>query len=831
MNKLESALVLRLRNTIRWDSAIDASPQTTVSQDGILHSVDGTQTFNPTDYQYRDRQLAYLDLINAAAVVEVSVEISDVWNATADQLRLQGPASPAFPAPVAEQTTTPGLSSKVRHVGNTSIIYDAARYTDNDLYTRDRVLYDVLAAACQTFTNPPIAPVNTPVTGVTAWSLAEGVDKHVSVNAALPLAQDLFGLPDRALADRDNLLAAHVARLVQAVQNPFSYANRLYVQVSQVGAREPEVYVLSSVVGTKRTWVADPALTGRNRIVYDTAAKTLAWTAESNVEIHAPQIVALSIPGLVADQTLNTVAKVPEAKDAQFWRQKAARIVPEGTRQTDVLTMPFTATENAHDGYRQLDCASLTVAGSLGLSLTGSLDAGVHRAAVLVIPNPVVEIDGASNTTGAADANGGVTFDIDVPPSGPIKSQRYLVEGGAGIVYNGENYYNGETFDGFAAASSYTRIAGTPSKVRQYSLAWKLALPPGAWKLTIDYTNLQHTTAGFGVGADYASNGNALVEVIKDTTALPFSGANGDILSSPAGTFDVVNGQEFTLPIYWSYGTGQLHVRKLTFENTDVTDCSIRMDGTIGTAEAAVSVVGTRYQPEVLLFLVSNGAVSPVDLKLNLHGSVDNRFMLPLQVKQVCIQKLDDYTPTPAAQAFQGWRQECLDRSERALAQTYNTSVRSYGTNFPVFYNNGTRWTWRNTEDWMSLVETAHPRVREIASVGSGAIAKDRQYEVLTGPVTYDGDSYAVGATFYGLEGVTTFSGGTVKQVGAFIKSNPGHLGKPCLIPNGLEFNGQHVVLSSYGTQAVPVVVSCQPWMIDAGVYTAHPDFWMPSQR
>ena len=135
---LESALVIALRDTIKWESALDAP------ESGTLTPLDPRLPFNPSTYQTRDRQLAYRDLIVAAAVVEVSVQVGDVYNYSTLRPKLQGPVAFALPFVGTEAGT---LSSQVRHVTNVSIPYDAARYADADLYGRDSIVYEILARA------------------------------------------------------------------------------------------------------------------------------------------------------------------------------------------------------------------------------------------------------------------------------------------------------------------------------------------------------------------------------------------------------------------------------------------------------------------------------------------------------------------------------------------------------------------------------------------------------------------------------------------------------------------------------------------------------------
>src|SRR5208337_2097948 len=143
-------------------------------------------------------------------------------------------------------------------------------------------------------------------------------------NAAEPMNQATFKNPDLYLASRDNQVAAYVSRVAKALQNPFDYAARIYVQIVATNggdSEESETYVLTNnlfVAGntyaaseqvlylgtwyqalvtttdvppsanwttlsgpTLRQFLADPSLDSRNRIVYDTVGKTLQWFRET----------------------------------------------------------------------------------------------------------------------------------------------------------------------------------------------------------------------------------------------------------------------------------------------------------------------------------------------------------------------------------------------------------------------------------------------------------------------------------------------------------------------------------------------------------------------
>lgn len=830
-DQLESALVLSLRSPLKWQSALETSSS------GTLTPLNPDATFDPLTYQARDRELQYRDLIVGAAVVDTALEVANVWHYLPDHPILQGPTVPTLPLATSEITSTGTNLSMVRHVKNVSIPWDAARYADADLYGRDTLLYEVLARACQTFIDPPILPAdpNSVVVasgGSLAWSLAEATSTPADVNAALPLNRDLFKKPDQFLADRDNQLAAYVSRLSQVLKNPFEYALRLYVSVDGVSEREPEVYVLTEDDGSTRTWKAEPALSDRNMFVYDSSNKTLQWVREQVDEVHVPQLYALTIPGIEIGQTITTLPQVPENKDAQFWRQKAGQVEPEGPSITDTPAyLERTDSNVTIGGVMQVDAASLTVPNtSVTFQMTGTVPAGNTRLAVLIEPKSQVEIIGGQNMSDTTGTLGGASYAISVASGGIAPATSYVVEGGDGIVYNSVSYAPNAVFTGFTGVTTYTQVNGAfPSAVRQYNLAFNLPLPTGAWKFKFDYGNISGTnTTGFGVKATYVATGQDALEILQDTTPLPWTGINGDTLTSTEVDFNVVNTDPFGLNLYWTYGDGQFHVRKIYLRNVTQTTGSYSMIATVGTL-TYTNVSGLNNLPEVMLF---DGSYSADQINPPVSINYSAASSLPLLFKQVQMQSLGTYTSTPVASRFQGWRQECLDRTERVVQAGYNATIQAFtaaGSVIPSFRDSGSGWSAEATDAWMGFVEVKNPRLREVPDVGTSDIVVGRQYEVTTGPVVYGGTVYGSGDKFYGVYSSGSDYTGEVMQVGALMKSKPGHVGRPALVPAGLYLESTGSVRASLDTTlSVPEFVSCQPWMIDQGFYVAQEEFWMP---
>lgn len=813
MNQLESALLVNLRTAVSWEASVRTDSS------GTLTPINPEETFSALDYQQRDRELAFRDTIVAAAVVEVSVEVSDVWQAEALRPLMEGPQRTALPWHAADARN---VNSQVLHVKNVHVAYDAARYADRDLYGRDALVYEVLAQACgQMFTNPPITPATGgAVTGVTAWSLASGTHARADINPALPMNRDLFRTPDQNLADRDNQLAGYVARLVQVLKNPFAYAERLYVQITGTGTRETETYtfirnyfVAGTLYGlgdevfyqtgyyrataattelptnatywtaisapTQRVFAVEPRLTNRNRIVYDTDAQTLQWLYEDSSIVSVPQIYALDIPGVLPGQRVRTVPAVPERKDAYFWRQKAARFVPAETAWQPYAAIDVTSSASVEGGQSQLTGASFTIPSTMVFDFDGTLPPGDYRVALLAGANAEVEIAGAQNTDGVSGTLGGASY------------------GTIGRLVN-----------------------------------WAIGLPPGAWTFEIDYTNLTGLTNGFRISADLSG-----VALIDDVAPLYFNDAfgqplpNGSVVSSvpvpiaPTGASQI-------LGIQWTGGTGDFHVRALRFTRTDASLSRYSLSGTLGDAVGYAGVIGQDKQTDTIFIDFSPTQVTQARCTLELG----NEATLPLRLPMAQLLVNAPGTATPSAEGFAGFRSDCVNRAERSIQDSFRKSVIAFGTNTPAFTPADGVWTPASSDAWMAFIESAEPRLRSIPGISNGQLVSGRLYQVAAGTVAYFG-TYVAGAYFTGTwtgaagTSYTDLTGvSSVNQVGATILARCGQVDQPALLPEGLYYNADAGTIgaTSSGSLLTPRMATLEPWMVAAGLYSFAEDFWSP---
>ena len=820
---IDSALIVTLDEGIKWGQALP-----TFDSSGTLTPIDPSAPLDPALYARRDRELYYRDNINAMAICRVALEVESVWNSTVPKPVIQGLAPSDLPL----NTSDLGLTtSKIRYVRNASVAADAIA-SDKDLATRDSLIYETLARACSILTNSPIAPKdpNSNVFGTSsAWGLCAGEPSDATVNASLPLNRSTFLNPDKSLAYRDNQLAGYASTLAQLLKNPFAYANRLYVSVSNVDVHEPEVYSLvelpfvvgefydigsevlyngswytasvpnaSDVPGTSAQWTVIPSPTkrvfscepffqgNRNKIIYYTETKTLQWFRQNYGSLEAPQIAALSIPGVFPSQSVNTLTKVPESSDSYFWKIKADQIQPSrwvGTVLDSAKTM--FSIPNITGG--QVGCVGLSAQGSINWKLNANIQTGVrYHLSLSCLPSQSIQIYGGQN------------YGI-------------YGEGVSGIL-------GGATF-----INEYVPTSTSPGS----PVTYKVLLPPSAWSMVIEYTNLSGSSTGFGLVVE--DNGKVLSD---DTVPLNFSDANG--LPLPNGTIVksspiivASQGGEHNLAFNWTYGTGQFHIRSITFITTgiakgyydlhcslvdSVTGNNLSADGTACTygVSGEVGVVGFDFKatasgtsPKVVLTWTDGGAAA----------SQVTQYQLPLQFHSMAFQRVTYVYGSPDYSTFPNWSSECLSRSLSYIVDNFGYASNS-GT-LPLV-SAGSTWTATDNEAWMSAIECYVPRLRTIKNVTS--LAPSKQY-LVSGSVTYNGTTYYNGDTFWSNSTANYTGTGTVTQIGVCLRALPSDIGRPALVPYGL-YNNSGVPVMSVDTQSqIPVVTALEPWMLELGVY------------
>jgi hypothetical protein len=891
-NQIESALVIELSQTIPWNAAVAS-----VSSSGSLVQIDPGQPLNILEYTLRDRQFQHRDMIIATAVAKVSIHAQTVWNGTVLAPRLQGSTGVTDSSgtniflgldPRELPAALPLSSTSVYYVGSENIAYDAIRVTDPGLYSRDLLLYETLARAAAVFPAPPIQdidPGGAVVSATSIWATAQGTSSTSLPNAALPLSPPLFTAADQNLANTDNQVAAYVARVVQVLKNPFAFATRIYVAIAGAGARESETYVLTdnaylygqtygagdevlylgswyranySTADTPPSpaWVAisgpnlcqflaDPSLSGRNKIVYNIALQTLQWFLEDPDTFHVPQIVGLYVPGILPGQAIETVALVPEPKDAQFWRQKAARVCLGNGSWATVA-----------DIYPTGGPATTTGSGGLNVLFQSA------KALALLAPG--------STTISFTDI-------VCEPGSYALTA---LVKPASGFTIAGS--------DLVGALSNWLPNAGEFSGLGATLSLHHLTLPPGPWSLYLNFGNdVAAANPATAFGLQVTLGGQALLAstnplAYTDSTGAPLP--NGTTVASPALSI-LADGNSHTLSIQWVTGAGALYLQSLAFLSTaNQTSHYVMAAAWPGQGTATLDVIGQAGVSSIMPFPFYAGS-TVADPQFNLawnqpdFATFDYTItyyvgatvlwggiywqanttvpaaaslataavpgispawtqlapepQLPLLVENIHLQQWQETTPTPMITGFAGFRQDMLERAERSVQDSYAAVITAVGTgNLPEFRVGGTSWDYTSTGSWLAFQESYHPRLCQIPNVPSGLLVAGRQYQVAGNPIIYNSATLPVGAVFYGVSGQTTFSGaGQINQVGAYKQSLPGDVGNAtALVPDGLEFVISAGTVAAWlaADQSIPRHTALLPWMVEAGIFVAQDDFSSP---
>jgi hypothetical protein len=240
-----------------------------------------------------------------------------------------------------------------------------------------------------------------------------------------------------------------------------------------------------------------------------------------------------------------------------------------------------------------------------------------------------------------------------------------------------------------------------------------------------------------------------------------------------------------------------------------------------------VDVVGQDAVPGVMNWSFTLPTASANDLVLTYESSAH----LPLRFIRMDMGTVVTNAATPGAQGFENYRQDCLIRAVRSAEQSF-TDAFFAGDASGTFLSEGTIWDASATERWMSLVEAAEPRLRQLDNVDAVSVIPGGQYYVFSGSAIYEGNGYAAGTYFNGNNDniYVWAAAGVVNQVGAWVSSKATHNGRPALAPRGVYFDyttGRAKALYPPG-QTLPELVTLQPWMIELGFYTAQPEFWLP---
>lgn len=649
-----------------------------------------------------------------------------------------------------------------------------------------------------------------------AWPAAGGARSRQEVHAVLPLNADLFNVPDRNLAWRDNVLAGYAGRLVDQLDDPYSKATRLYIRVvksddfNDPDNRPPEVYALLQDGVDFKVWAAEPLLPGRLRLQYSKLDKSIRWTTEDAGHLHVPQPAAPEFLGIEVGQELNLLSQIPDRPTAGFWRDKARRLRFPGHQESRFALVP-------NPGLSMVRLPSLTsyplLSGGLVSSTAGQVRVRLSGQVVVAwqagtYPQGVVVRHAGSYWTSLRTASA-------TPGTDALQWRSSPHQPNVAVWINVAPMSKVS----IGAVHQSTSLAQSPEGGVEFSpvnhtARFPIRLPSGNWELELEY----YSKSTFPAPSSFAVTIRFGGEVVS-TTPLPYGKVSGTKTSE---RFSVLaNGQVQDLVLEWNQPAGPdvLIVSGITFKSDLSTKVRYKLSASLGGYPVGtVNFMGQRDQVSTIRFA---GQVPANLTDPELHVDVLTSEDAPLEIMAVEASSLSTvHVGTAGAAGFERWRYELRSRLERTLVDSYSGSLDRY-------------------------------------TVKPGEIEDDVEYDVVSGSLIYDGTSYSSGDSFTGGNGVSQYEITSSKTVLVkvsdplprftaadteiwgnsstrewieFLQSGepelyqvlsdakPSDTGKPCLVPRGLELTGTDVVNRLPTEDQLPVIQAFEPWMIRIGI-------------
>lgn len=729
---LDSAKVFPVPEQFPWIASVPTGTLTPLENPG--------SPFDWTVFANRDKDLAYRDTIVATNVSVLSIEIETIWGAKATRPIMPGFTQTNLPAVAADREPFVATSGTVVHVSGSSLPIDALT-VDRQLYGRDLLVQETMARSADILSTNPVIHIlsgSNIYTGSIsqAWSLGSGSSTQQEINPVLPLDVNLFKKPDQTLAYRDNVNAGYVARLQTYLEDPFAFAKRISVQVSNTDAREAETYVLAEESITQKVFQAEPALEGRMRIVYDKRLRTVQWVNEDALDLHIPQsqpyvIGSVKVTGIDTGQEISFVPSVPANRDMAFWKQKAEKMYFSNKRPINIFSTLEPASYLTSGGVASGDAVAISSPETVRLNCTGTLRQGVNSVAVLFAVDPNLLIKGGQNVEGEAVTSDGGS---NMPTSGGTLSYSFSLPAGT-----------------WNAKVRYKNAAGTQ---------------PDDFKVDILVTGMANRSVSWRYGID-----NVAVGAIK-TVNVPITttSASQIITFSWTPTSDEV-----------------LRIIDIDFISTFTSDLEMEIETTLRSASGIIDnpksavISAKRYRKDVLVFNFSNTVEETPIVDIELKTDIEALFT----IYGIQVYHWSFVSQVENAVGFEPVKSQYLKRGFASVLNGYASFVAedAGATTFHVVESDGSySWTATSTYRWMQSLKVYEERLFSACRI-----------------------------------------------------SRPGDIGRPAILPEGLE-----PILEATGTleprdtranfavptHGRPVLRPLQAWMIPLGIYVVDEAFW-----
>lgn len=211
-------------------------------------------------------------------------------------------------------------------------------------------------------------------------------------------------------------------------------------------------------------------------------------------------------------------------------------------------------------------------------------------------------------------------------------------------------------------------------------------------------------------------------------------------------------------------GSGQLTVGVVEFVNVREGNLSCKMTATMGTVSSTAIFSSQSGRPDTLFFDFFNANPGTINLYLD-DVNIGGLYLLAIDVRRFGSQR-----ETSEITGYRLWKRTYMGLALESVRRAYRLSQP-----IPPVFANSTIWTKESTDSWMNYILVVESRL-----------------------------------------------------FGAFRPGRPGDVGQPCLTPSGLYYDiANRAVRQLDASDSFPTMQTFQPWMISAGIYVFHEEFWI----
>jgi hypothetical protein len=211
-------------------------------------------------------------------------------------------------------------------------------------------------------------------------------------------------------------------------------------------------------------------------------------------------------------------------------------------------------------------------------------------------------------------------------------------------------------------------------------------------------------------------------------------------------------------------GSGKLTVGVVEFVNVREGNLSCKMTATMGTVSSTAIFSSQSGRPDTLFFDFFNANPGTINLYLD-DVNIGGLYLRTLDVRRFGSQR-----ETSEIAGYRLWKRTYMQFALESVRRAYRLSAATA----PVFANS-TIWNAESTEAWMNYILVVESRL-----------------------------------------------------FGAFRVGRPGDVGQPCLTPSGIYYDiSNRQIRQVDPTDSFPTKQTFQPWMISAGIYVFHEEFWI----